>query len=129
MYRILLIDDNSFFNATFAGLLQRAGYQVTVASNYQEGRPLYEEDPADLVIMSIYLKGDEGAGCLEALQDTFSAARFIGLLCESEKNERYYPLVFKALKNRRIFHKPFRTEEVLDAIYQELAPPAREACW
>jgi len=127
MNHILLIDDNSFFSATFSSLLQRAGYEVTAASSYEEAKGFHEETPSHLVIIGLYLKGKNGEKSLTALRETFADARLIALLCESDKREIYYPLVMKELKGRRIFYKPFKTEEILEAIYEELAPPVREA--
>jgi DNA-binding response OmpR family regulator len=129
VYHILLIDDNSFFSATFAGLLQRAGYRVSLAPDNREGKGLHRRDPAHLVIMSIYLEEGNGQAYLEDLRETFATTPVIALLRESAKGELFYPLLLKELGNRRVFFKPFRTEEVLDAIYEELAPPAREAGW
>lgn len=129
MYHILLIDDNSFFSATFAGLLQRAGYRVSLAPDNREGKRLHRRDPAHLVLMSIYLEKGDGQVYLEDLRDTFAATPVIALLRESAKGELFYPLLLKELGNRRVFFKPFRTEEVLDAIYEELAPPAKEVGW
>ncbi|MEW6750576.1 MAG: response regulator [Candidatus Latescibacterota bacterium] len=128
MYHILLIDANSFFSATFATLLRRAGYRVSLAPALAAGRRLHRKDPADLVLLGVYLRDCDGKEYLEALQDTFADTRVVGMLSDRERGELLYPLLQRALGKGRVFHKPFRTEEVLDAIYAELCPQTREAC-
>ena len=127
MHHILLIDDNSFFTATFAGLLRRKGFRVDVASDPAEGRRLHRTDPADLVLMGIYLRKQDAGQYLEDLRGAFAGTPLIGLFCEKDRNDRQYPLLLKELGHRRCYHKPFRTEDLLEAIYAEIAVASRRA--
>ena len=48
MFKILLIDRNATFGATFAGLLERSGYRVEVVATLAEGVKHTRLDPPDL---------------------------------------------------------------------------------
>lgn len=127
MYHLLLIDANSFFSATFATLLRRAGYRVSLAADLASGKRLHRKDPADLVLLGVYLKDGDGKAYLDALQDTFANTRTLGMLSDRERGELVYPLLQRALGKGRVFHKPFPTEDILDAICAELLPQPCEA--
>ena len=53
MYKILIIDRNAIFGATFAGLLERSGYQVEVADQLADGLAQYRVDAPDLILLGV----------------------------------------------------------------------------
>jgi DNA-binding response OmpR family regulator len=128
VFHILLIDDNAFFTATFAALLKRTGYRVSVARDHEESRQLQNSDPADLVLMGIYLRKRTAEEYLEDLQSTFAGTPVIGLFSDRDKKDSQYSVLLKELGLQRAHHKPFRTEDLLECVHAELALVARRAC-
>lgn len=125
MPHILLIDSNTFFTATFAALLKRTGYRVSVACDRDQSRHIQSADPADLVLMGIYLSKRSSSEYLDDLRELFAGTPVIGLISERDTRDRQYPMLLKELGHRRAFSKPFRTEDLLQAIHSELSVTAR----
>lgn len=119
MYKLLLIDRNSIFGTTFAGLLERSGYQVDVTDGLDDGLELYRLEAHDLILLGIDVDDPTPfASAIRALDD----AKLIALLSHEGRQSEELKEVLLALKGHPIFYKPFRTEVVLAAIYAELVP-------
>ena len=59
MCRILVVDDNTDFRKTLAGLLTDAGYTVQTAKNEGETLAAFFEDTFDLAVIDVRLHGDD----------------------------------------------------------------------
>lgn len=60
MRRILVVDDEADFTATYARLLRRFGYCVIAASSRHEGLESIQVEPVDLVITDLRLPDGDG---------------------------------------------------------------------
>ena len=60
MRKILIIDDEPYILLMLKKMLEKAGYEVDMASNGQQGMELFEKDNADLVITDIIMPDKEG---------------------------------------------------------------------
>ena len=69
MKKLLVIDDEKDVRATVKEILVRAGYEVEVASNGQEGLDKLRESGADLVITDIIMPGIDGVAVLRQVRD------------------------------------------------------------
>jgi len=58
--RILIIDDNDDSNQIFTHLLQKEGYQVTLAKNGDEGFEKIAQSRPDLILLDVMLPGING---------------------------------------------------------------------
>ena len=117
MFKILLIDANLSFGTTFSSLLRHSGYQVDVATTFAEGNDLFNCSGADLLLLGI--EGDEGIND-KALR-AFADCKVIILRSGGEGQGHATPQK-SHIKDYLVFYKPFRTEEVLAAIYSALVP-------
>ena len=117
MYKILIIDRNAIFGATFAGLLERTGYQVEVAD--QLGLAQYRVDAPDLVLLGVDVDDPAPFAAASRLLD---GVKLIALLSREKRSNGALKEVLHSLRGCPVFSKPFRTEEVLAAIYAELIP-------
>ena len=113
---ILLIDDDAVFGKALGRLLGQVGYRVTVADNVGEALSAYKEQAADLVITDMLTRDSDGPGMIEKLQKDDPALKFIAISGgrEDQLNQA------RRLGARYTFRKPFVTEEVLEAIGEEL---------
>ena len=64
---ILIIDDEASLRQTMARILQRAGYEVTTASNGKEGLALVSEHPFDLLYLDIRMPDISGLELLKTI--------------------------------------------------------------
>ena len=119
MYKILIIDSNSIFGTTFAGLLKRSGYQVEITAEVEDGLALLPSSAPDLVLLGINVDDPSPFAAASRLPET---VKLIALLSREKKPTEALKEVLHLLRDCPIFYKPFRTEEVLAAIYAELVP-------
>jgi len=66
--RVLVVEDNEKNLKLFRDLLEVKGYQVLTATSAEEGLPLAQRDPPDLIVMDIALPGMDGIAALLALR-------------------------------------------------------------
>ena len=66
--RVLLIEDNEKNLKLVRDLLEVKGYRVLTATSAEEGLPLAQSDPPDLIVMDIGLPGMDGIAALRALR-------------------------------------------------------------
>ncbi len=64
MAHILIVDDDELIRITLHTILERAGYETTMATNGQDGLAKFRACPADLVILDMILPEKGG---IEAL--------------------------------------------------------------
>ena len=64
MAHILIVDDDELIRITLRTILERAGYETTMATNGQDGLNKFRARPADLIILDMILPEKGG---IEAL--------------------------------------------------------------
>ena len=119
MFKILLIDRNATFGATFAGLLERSGYRVEVVATLAEGVKHTRLDPPDLILLGI---DNDDPTPFAAAGRQLADFKVIALLSRQKRPSEDLKELLHSLRGCPLFYKPFRTEEVLAAIYSELVP-------
>ena len=113
---ILLLDNDAVFGRALGRLLGQVGYRVTVADNATEALSTHRERPADLVITDTAMRRGEALDLIEVLRADDPALKFIAISGGREDRLRQA----RRLGARYTFRKPFVTEEVLEAIGEEL---------
>jgi DNA-binding NtrC family response regulator len=63
--KILIIDDESINAETIMDTLEDVNYQVSLAANAQEAKALIEDQSFDLVMMDVWMPGQDGMSLLE----------------------------------------------------------------
>lgn len=66
--RVLVVEDNERNLKLLRDLLEVKGYLVVTATSAEEGLPLAQADPPDLIVMDIGLPGMDGIAALHALR-------------------------------------------------------------
>lgn len=112
VFSILLLDTNASFSATFANLLRHSGYHVEIAQNEAEAVALHATNPFDLILLGL-----PNAESIHTVLQRLSQVKAILLLPADESASTQ---LFQIPEGVPIFYKPFRTEEVLAAIYAAL---------
>ena len=116
MKHILVIDDEIIIIQLLTRLLQRSDYKVTVALDGKEGVELYRKEPADLVIVDIFMSEMDGLEVIRQLRAEFPDVHIIAisgapknLLPEAEK-----------LGANQVLRKPFNLDVFIRAVEEEL---------
>ena len=57
MSRILIVEDEESFSDPLSYLLEKEGFEVTVAADGNEALSVFERDSADLILLDLMLPG------------------------------------------------------------------------
>jgi len=121
MARILVIDDNDEFRELFRIMLEKSGYEVVEAGDGEEALKLYERQPADLVVSDIIMPGKEGVSTMVELRRRYPGVKIIAMSGGGfEGPDEYLESARLVGGAVRVFAKPFKFDQMLEAIKEEL---------
>ncbi len=118
--RILLVEDVATVRDAMAILLTQAGHVVTTASTTDEALDRLGTDRFDLIIADLILKGGGG-------REVLAASRFMAepppVVIITGMNDEVAIAEAMALGAKRCVRKPFKMEEVLEAVDEACPQP------
>jgi DNA-binding response OmpR family regulator len=120
MPRILVIDDDDMVRGTIKAILERAGHEVTLAVDGEDGLRQFQRQPCDLVVCDIFMPNKEGIATLRELRQVDAAVPVITMTGGSPSAGRTGPSAYADYLNMstllgatRTIHKPFRASELI----------------
>lgn len=116
MARILLIDDEAEFRALIKAMLERAGYEVILATNGAEGLRSYRESPVDLVITDIIMPEKEGVETILDLKRDYPDVKIIAISGGGRITATDFLNMAAKFGANRTLAKPFRRDVLLETI-------------
>lgn len=120
MARILVIEDEDEVRAMLQRVLERAGYEVVVAPDGDEGIRLFSENPADLIITDIIMPKKGGMETILDLKSEYPDVKIVAMSGGGRLGPEPYLEIAEVFGAVRIFSKPFRIEELLLTIQRLL---------
>ena len=121
MARILIIDDEDELRSMLRRMLEQAGHKVTEAVNGAEGIQLYKQDRPDLIITDIIMPEKEGVETIIALRRADPDLPIIAISGGGRLEATDFLTMTKKLGARRTLSKPFRRDQLLEAVDECLA--------
>jgi len=121
MTRILIIDDDKLVLDMLGQTLERAGYNVMMATNGGEGINMFQENPADLIITDLVMPHKEGLETIMELRKKFPDIKIIAISGGGRIDPDEYLRIAKKFGAQRTFTKPIDKDELLLAIEELLA--------
>jgi YesN/AraC family two-component response regulator len=121
MTKILIIDDEPYILLMLKKMLERAGYQVDLASNGREGMALFEKDSADLVITDIIMPDKEGLELIIEMKKKSPELKIIAMSGGGRISPESYLECARHFGAEKVFQKPFKQKELVTAV-RELLP-------
>ena len=121
MARILIIDDEDELRSMLRQMLEQTGHEVTEAVNGAEGIQLYEQDRPDLIITDIIMPEKEGVETIIALRRADPDLPIIAISGGGRLEATDFLTMTKKLGARRTLSKPFRRDQLLEAVGECLA--------
>lgn len=91
--KILIIDDESINAETIMDTLEDVNYQVSLAANAQEAKALIKDQSFDLVMMDVWMPGQDGMSLLEEWINADFSTPIVMMSGHAEHND-----VVKAIK-------------------------------
>jgi len=79
MPRVLIIDDEEDIRDALYDVLNRAGFEVDVASTGDEGIDKLRSKPADVIVTDIIMPGKDGVATIKEIRKEFSGAKIIAI--------------------------------------------------
>jgi serine/threonine-protein kinase PpkA len=124
MHRILVVDDEEAIRKNIERLLTLEGYEVGTAPNGQHGLVIARSMLPDIIITDINMPGMDGFAMLDAIRHHPELDRAIVIMLTAA-DERDSMRRGMRLGADDYLTKPFRREELLDAINSQLRKLAR----
>ena len=119
MGKILIIDDEPYILLMLKKMLERAGYEVDLASNGREGMELFSKASADLVITDIIMPDKEGLELILEMKKRRPGLKIIAMSGGGRISPESYLECAQHFGAEKVFQKPFRQKELVSAV-QEL---------
>jgi len=117
--RILIIDDDHHILLMVKKMLERAGFEVDLASNGEEGLKLFKKIAVDLVITDIIMPEKEGLETIREMKRLRSDLKIIAMSGGGKVSSKNYLDTAKIFGATRILAKPFTQKQMVSAV-QEL---------
>lgn len=126
MASILIIDDEEDIRDALQMVLERAGYEVKVASNGDEALKLQREQPAQLVITDIIMPEKDGVLTIKEMREEYPGLRIIAIsggggveplaYKPGAITTTAYLAAAKEVGADRVFTKPFDRKDLIQAV-------------
>lgn len=121
MSKILIIDDEPYILLMLKKMLEKAGYEVDLASNGRQGLELFQKDSADMVITDIIMPDKEGLEIIMEMKQTHPDLKIIAISGGGRISPESYLECAKHFGAARVFQKPFRQKELMLAVRELMA--------
>ena len=126
MPRVLIIDDEEDIRDVLTDVLNRAGFEVEVASTGDEGIDKLRSKPADVIVTDIIMPGKDGVVTIRDIRKEFPDAKIIAISGGGNfGSSAYEPNAIKTTAYLAaageagadlILSKPFDREALMEAI-------------
>lgn len=116
MAKILIIDDDPSILTMLKRMLEKAGYEVDIASNGSEGLEKIEGCPPDLLVTDIVMPEKEGLELIFYLRRKNPGLKIVAISGGGRFNYNGYLTSAKLLGADLIFQKPLVHKEFVQAI-------------
>lgn len=114
--RVLIIDDDVAFRESLTKHLERAGYEVAQAASGDLGLSAFERNPADLVLVDIFMPGQGGLHTIDRLRRGWPQAKIVAITGAKSAGALDVKGHALALGADRFLEKPFESATLVALI-------------
>ena len=123
--RILIIDDDHHILLMVKKMLERAGYEVDLASNGEEGLNLFKKLSVDLVITDIIMPEKEGLETIREMKRLRPDLKIIAMSGGGKVSSQNYLDTAKIFGATKILAKPFTQKQMVSAVRELLGDASK----
>ena len=123
--RILVIDDDGDVRTVLREILEAVGHDVLEAANGDAGIRLCHEGPVDLVTTNIVMPEKDGLETIKELRHDFPDVRIVAISGYDKGDRLGYLSLAEEYGAQRTFTKPFRREDIVEAVHDLLTGDGR----
>ena len=120
MARILVLDDNEALCTWITHILEQNGYDTVVAHDGEQGIKLLQENPADLLILDIFMPKQGGISTMIQASNDYPHMKMIVISGGGGSKHVDFFQMAKELGAHRLLQKPFTQEELLETVRELL---------
>ena len=120
MATILIIDDDESILSVLKERLMSEGFKVLTAINGKEGMKLFNDNQVDLVITDMIMPDKDGFETIIELKRVCPDIKIIAMSGGGHGLPEYYLETAKSFGAQYTFAKPFKTNDLLEAVYELL---------
>jgi YesN/AraC family two-component response regulator len=120
MATILIIDDEKPIIDFLKERLIGEGFNVLTASDGKKGMNLFNDNQVDLVITDIIMPNKDGFVTIIDLKKICPDIKIIAISGGGHAHPKYYLDTSKGLGVQYTFQKPFKTSDLVTAVYELL---------
>lgn len=120
MKRILIIDDDHHILLMIKKMLERAGFEVDLSSNGNEGLDLFKRTPVDLVITDIIMPEKEGLETIREMKKLRPDLKIIAMSGGGKVSSDNYLNTATIFGASRTLTKPFSQKQMVAAVRELL---------
>jgi DNA-binding NtrC family response regulator len=128
MKKILIIDDEPHILLMLKKMLERAGYEIDIASNGLEGLELFKKYPSDLVITDIIMPEKEGLETIREMKRLQSGLKIIAMSGGGKITADSYLQTAKLFGASRVIEKPFTQQQMVEAVNDLISGSEEQKC-
>lgn len=121
---ILIIDDEDDLRRIMRNALEKQGHEVIEARNGSDALELFEQHPADLIVTDIMMPESDGIETIIALRRKDPEIRIIAISGGGRVGDTNYLTMAEKFGATQVLAKPFRREQLVDAVRESLAADA-----
>ena len=121
MAHILIIDDDELIRITLHTILERVGYETTMATNGRDGLTKFKARPADLIILDMIMPEKGGIEVLTEFRQVQPDVKIIAISGGVWGKAIDYLETLKDLGADHCLAKPIGRDELLEVVGRLLA--------
>ncbi len=121
MARILVVDDEPEVLMLLTDILESVGHEVVQATNGAEGLNEYQRGGVDLIVTDIIMPDKEGLESIMDYKQLNPDVKIIAISGGARIGPHTYLKMAEKFGAKRVFSKPFRNKELIDAIEELLS--------
>lgn len=121
MSKILVIEDDPQIQRIYKIALGRAGYEVVIADNGQQGLDLFNSEHPDLVITDIVMPEKDGIETIRYLRRKSLDLKVIAVSGGGRAGAGTYLRPARLMGADRVFAKPMNLTELTDTVAELLS--------
>ena len=115
--------------AMVRAMLEQAGYEVMEAHEGRTGMHQHQETPADVILLDLFMAGQEGLETIRALRRVDPQVKIIAISGGGGVgNPQAYLHLAMMLGAQRTLQKPFSRLELLDAVQDMMQRGSATGC-
>jgi DNA-binding NtrC family response regulator len=129
MATILIIDDDKSILSFLKEMLIHEGFNVLTAINGKEGMKLFNDNQVDLVITDMIMPKKEGTEIIIEMKKICPDIKIIAMSGGGFGLPEHYLDTAKYFRAQYTFEKPFKTSDLLEAVYELLKKEKTSQCF